>query len=247
MKAGTIPTRSGSRYKPSAIRSYERALKLRILPALGDMKLGDVHRSDVQDLVDRLTADGLAASSVANALDPLRVIYRRAIRRDLVGLDPATGLELRRPDGRRDRIASPDEAARLLDALPDDDRAVWATAMYAGLRRGELRALRHSDVDLDGRVIRVERGWDDDEGEQEGKTKAARRTVPVIARLAPLLAEHKLRTGRGGASRSCSRPMPPNARPKPSRPSSPRTPASTCATGGARARQRRARTTGAPA
>src|SRR5207247_3883998 len=44
--------------------------------------------------------------------------------------------------------------------------------------------------------IRVERGWDDDEGEQDGKSKAARRTVPIIDRLAPVLASHALATGR---------------------------------------------------
>jgi integrase len=198
MRDGSIPTRSLGRYKPSAIRSYERALILRVLPALGDMRLSDVDDVDVQDLADRLTGEGLSASTVQNTLDPLRVIFRRAIRRKQVSVDPTKGLELRKPDGRRDRIASPDEAARLLGALPDEDRALWASAMFAGLRRGELRALRHSDLDLDARVIRVERGWDDEQGEQEGKSRAAKRTVPVIGRLAPLLAEHKLRTGRGG-------------------------------------------------
>ena len=196
MRDGSIPTRSGGRYKPAAIRGYERGLRLRVLPELGDARLSDVARSDVQDLADRLTGAGLSASTVQNTLDPLRVIFRRAIRRDLVTVDPTKGLELRRPDGRRERIASPAEAAVLLDALPDVDRALWATALYGGLRRGELRALRWSDVDLAARVIRVERGWDDEEGEQDGKSRAAQRTVPIIARLAPILAEHKLGTGR---------------------------------------------------
>lgn len=145
-----------------------------------------------------MTASGLSASTVQNSLDPLRVIYRRAIRRDLVSTDPTKELELRRPSGRRERIASPDEARTLLDALPVEDRALWATALYGGLRRGELRALRWSDIDLEGRVIRVERGWDQEEGEQDGKSKAARRTVPIIGRLAPILAAHKLATGRDG-------------------------------------------------
>jgi hypothetical protein len=34
-RAGTIRNRSGDPYKPSAIRSYERAIRLRVLPALG--------------------------------------------------------------------------------------------------------------------------------------------------------------------------------------------------------------------
>ena len=98
-----------------------------------------------------LTSEGLSASTVQNTLDPLRVICRRAVRRDVLMLDPTEGLELRRPTGRRERIASPDEATALLAALPDEDRALWATALYAGLRRGELRALRWADVDLRGR------------------------------------------------------------------------------------------------
>ena len=198
MRDGAIPTRSGGRYKPAAIRGYERSLRLRVLPELGDSRLSDVTRADVQELADCLTAQGLSASTVQNTLDPLRVIFRRAIRRDVVAVDPTKGLELRRPSGRRERIASPDEAAALLDALPDADRALWATALYAGLRRGELRALRWSDVDVAARVIRVERGWDDEEGEQDGKSRAAQRTVPLIERLAPILATHKLATGRDG-------------------------------------------------
>jgi hypothetical protein len=35
-----------------------------VLPALGDMRLSEVQRRDVQDLADRLTAEGLSASTV---------------------------------------------------------------------------------------------------------------------------------------------------------------------------------------
>ncbi len=45
---------------------------------------------------------------------------------------------------------------RLSRALPREDRAVWATALYAGLRLGELQALRWSDVDFERGLIRIE-------------------------------------------------------------------------------------------
>jgi len=51
-------------------------------------------------------------------------------------------LEMPAASSGRDRIASPDECTDLLAALRPADRALWATAMYAGLRRGELMALR---------------------------------------------------------------------------------------------------------
>jgi integrase len=196
MESGAIFTRSGRPYKPATIRGYREALVLRVYPALGTCRLSGVHRHDVQELADGWTAAGLSASTVQNSLDPLRVICRRAIRRDELVIDPTEHLELRRPHGQRDRIATPDEAERLLGALPDGDRALWATGLYAGLRRGELRALRWANVDLAGGRIMVESGWDAVEGEQEAKSDAGRRKVPILARLRPELVAHKLRTGR---------------------------------------------------
>ena len=194
--SGAIRNRSGHRYKPSAIRGYEAALAARVLPELGAARLSDIRRIDLQDFADRLCADGLDASTVRNTLMPLRAIFRRALARGDVAMNPTTGLELPAVDGRRDRIASPAEAAALLAALPERDRAPWATAMYAGLRRGELLALRWEDVDLAAGVIRVERSWDAKEGVVAPKSRAARRTVPIAAVLRDYLVEHKLRSGR---------------------------------------------------
>jgi integrase len=96
------------------------------------------------------------------------------------------------------RIASADEAARLIAALPEPDRPLWATAFYAGFRRGELQALRWQDVDLGANLIAVEGSWDQYEGPGEPKSASSRRTVPLLAVLRDHLDEHKLRTGREG-------------------------------------------------
>jgi integrase len=82
------------------------------------------------------------------------------------------------------------------DRLDDSERAQWATAFYGGLRRGELRGLECVDLDFDDGVIRVERGWDDNEGAQDTKTDAGRRAVPMTATLKRMLREHLVATGR---------------------------------------------------
>jgi integrase len=196
VKSGAIRNRSGYAYKPSAIRGYEMALVARVLPALGGLRLSAIRRVDVQDFADRLCAAGLDPSTVRNTLMPLRAIFRRAVARGEVAVNPTSGLELPAMEGARDRIASPAEAVALLAALPERDRAIWATAMYAGLRRGELLALRWEDVDLAGGVIHVERSWDAKEGAVGPKSRAGWRTVPIPAVLRDYLVEHKLRSGR---------------------------------------------------
>jgi hypothetical protein len=67
------------------------------------------------------------------------------VGRDRIKVNPTAGLDIPHGEKARDRIAAPTEAKALLAALPDEDRATWGAAMYAGLRRGELMALRGSD------------------------------------------------------------------------------------------------------
>ena len=135
-------------------RVRRQALRDRILPDLGALRVNDVTRDDLQDAVDRMLADGLDPSTVRNAMMPARAIFGRLVGRSDSGVtvNPTTGLQLPAVRGTRDRIADPAEAEQLLAALPDADRTLWATAMYAGLRRGELRALRVEDVDLAGAI-----------------------------------------------------------------------------------------------
>jgi integrase len=93
-------------------------------------------------------------------------------------------------------VASAEEAGELLAALPADLRALYAGAFYAGLRRGELRAIRWEDVDVAGGVITVRRGWDDVVGEIALTPGKGFRTVPVIALLRDYLVESREREGR---------------------------------------------------
>jgi integrase len=62
------------------------------------------------------------------------------------------------------RFISPKELHALVEAIPDDDlgrieRPLYVTAAMAGLRQGELIALRRRDVDFKAGVIRVRRNY----------------------------------------------------------------------------------------
>jgi integrase len=182
-RTGAVRDRSGQVYKPGTLREYTRVLGLRVLSRFGTVQLSALPRAEIQRLVDELLAEGLAPSTVRNTINPLQAIYRYAARRDLVAVNPTREIELPAERGRRDRIATAAEAARLLAALPAYDRPIWATAFYAGLRRGELQALRGSDIDLAKSELSVRLSWDQFEGPIAPKSRAGVRTIPIIAVL----------------------------------------------------------------
>lgn len=197
VRTGSIRNRSGDRYKPSTIRSYEQALRGPtrgtggLLFALGHLRLSDLTLDDLQDYADRLLAAGAGASTIRNAIMPVRVICRW--RRREVPMNPTAGLSLPAVRCGRVRIASPAEAERLLAALTTGDRALWATAMYAGLRRGELMGLRWCDVDLAKGVIEVSQAWDPKEHQMVApKSEAGTRRVPIATVLRGFLAPRHL-------------------------------------------------------
>jgi integrase len=195
MQSGAIANRSGDTYKPSVIRSYDQALHLHVLPDLGGRRLGDVTTADLQDLVERLRRKKLSASTVANAINPVQAIYRRATQLGHVMHNPCRDVSLPTIRGRRDHAAEPEDAARMIQALPERDQCVWALAFYAGLRLGELRALRWDDINEKAGLIHVQRSWDVREGEIDPKSFAGTRSVPIIAALRPYLAAQRARCG----------------------------------------------------
>ena len=104
-RGGLVRTRSGLPYKPSALRSYREALRTKVLPVLGHLRLSNVSRNGVQDLVDRMVREGFAPSSARNAILPLRAIYRGALDRGQVAVNPTLKLSLPALKPCRERVA----------------------------------------------------------------------------------------------------------------------------------------------
>jgi len=196
-RSGAIRNRSGDTYKPSVIRGYSSSLRRFVLPPSGRSSSPTCGESTCRTSQIAYSAKDATPSTIRNTLMPLRAIFRRAVARGEITVNPTVGLQLPAVRGARDRVLSPAEATQFLDALPEAEQALWATALYAGLRRGELMALRWEDVDLNRNLIRVERSWDMQEGVIEPKSRAGTRTVPLVSVLREQLIAHRLRSGRG--------------------------------------------------
>lgn len=182
--------------RPNTRRVYQWAIDKHAKPKLGRKRIADVTTDDVSDLIAEMVAAGYKPWTVRAVLTPLSRILGNATRRGTIGSNPVKRLERgERPGvGRRDiRVLDREEIGRLLDNTPDGYRALIATAVFSGLRIGELLGLTWGDVDFDGGTIRVRKQMDGRTGERvEPKTPHAVRDVMLIPALGRTLREHRL-------------------------------------------------------
>lgn len=194
--AGRVLDRSGKAFKPATARGYRATLELRVIPKIGHFRVNDLSPRDVQLMVDKLVAEQLAPATIDAALTPLRAFYRRAVTRGEARANPT--LRVEKPGVRRKQITmvDPTMVEAMLAALSGMDRVLWAIAFYAGLRRGELAALKWENVDLAKSTIKVVHGWDVVEGEIAPKSREGKRTIPLSVLLRDYLDPYHQGTGR---------------------------------------------------
>jgi integrase len=148
---------------PGTYRMQIRSvLKQRVLPLIGTRRADGLKLADVEALRDRLQEDGYSANSAAHAICALSVVYKWARKAGLIHCEcPSRGIVMPKPARSLDYLDR-DEAARLLAYAevhaPDAFPAI-ATAIYAGLRKGEIFGLRWCDIHLDTSRLDVMRSY----------------------------------------------------------------------------------------
>ena len=98
------------------------------------------------------------------------------------GVNPAAAVRRRKVPKRKPDFLRAEEVAPLLNALQARWRCLFATAIYTGLRKGELLGLRKSDLDFPNGLIMVCRSY------ARATNKSLREeAVPMAAELVPFL------------------------------------------------------------
>jgi hypothetical protein len=137
----------------AAYRSY---LDRHFLPFFGSRPMARILPSLVQEWVTKATAEGLSPRSVRKYHVMLHSIFERAVRDQLILMNPCEHTELPKIIVRRTRTLTPDEFGRLIAAIPERHRLLVATAIETGMRWGELIALRPRHIDFLRRTVTVE-------------------------------------------------------------------------------------------
>jgi integrase len=181
---------------------YAEICRRHLIPALGTITLTKLQPLHVQDFYRRAMREGrlngkggLSAQSVLHFHRVFRAALKQATRWQLVVRNVADDVDAPKPVKREMRALTSQETATLLRAV-SDTRLYMPTFMAAttGLRRGELLAVRWSDVDFDRATLTVRRSVEQVKGTvtfKAPKTAKGRRQIVLLAITVDALRKHR--------------------------------------------------------
>jgi integrase len=197
------------RLRPRVYETYAQIVRTHLVPHLGTIQLAKLTPEQVYRMLVLLADAGKAANTIRNVHAVLRRALNQALRWGKVNRNVATLVELPKPtrveaeqgagalQPRQMKMLSPSQAQRLLDTVAGHRWAcVYHVALELGLRRGEILALRWTDIDLDRKVLAVTGTMHRHSGKlnrDAPKTESSRRLLPLTDRLIAALQEHKAR------------------------------------------------------
>ena len=176
-ETGRVLTRRRLRKKASTLATDRGRVERHIKPLLGNLKVAAVSRLDIERFNNQVSEGATAArvktgkhglarvtggrGTATRTLALLGVIFSFAVRQGLRSDNPAHGIEKHAYKERQRRVTN-DEYGALGEALRTMPGTAWPIAVAAtrflaltGWRRGEMLALKWSEVDLATRTARL--------------------------------------------------------------------------------------------
>jgi integrase len=163
----------------------------------GSKVISRIRTGDVQRWVDMRSKE--MARGGRNTIKPatvvgefvcLSAVFREARKRGYVHENPCRGVTLPRVNNKLTRCLTDDQERKLLDASSECFRPIVQTALYTGMRLGELLDLRWGDVDFETGIVTIMHG----KGEKM-------RHIPMVPELVEVLEEiPRAISSRGEAS-----------------------------------------------
>lgn len=194
--------------KQKTFDQYETILRTHIISDIGDIRLADLKTMHIQRIINKMYDSGLSHRTIEVMKIVMHAALKQAQRNKLVGENVCENVVLPRKQPKRIRVLNEDEQTKLIAALKDNyiGRGLLF-ALYTGMRRGEVLALKWSDYDKNEKTISITKALSrvrtyNKNGNKTmltvttPKTDTSIRTVPLIDKAVELLAEHKRKQKR---------------------------------------------------
>lgn len=144
-----------TRIQDTTMNNYKSQLKNHIYPKIGAMKIDRIKQYDILEIIQEMENKGITKTQ-NEALILIKDILDKAIDNDLIYKNVAKNIQIKRHKSKEKEII-PSEVINCLNSHSGENETAFMILflIYTGMRRGEITALTKDDIDLDHRIIRI--------------------------------------------------------------------------------------------
>lgn len=188
-------------WKPSTERDYRAMLrqpdeaarkrgkppKARVMKAFAGRELASITSPDIEDFLGELADAKLTNRSINKHRQLLSGIFTEAVENKWITENPVPATAKRTVRGQERIVYSPEQIQSIAREADEQTGAAILTAGFAGLRAGELLALRWRHINFSGQSLHVQRALS--AGKETGTKGGDARVVPMATQVAQVLAK----------------------------------------------------------
>ncbi len=179
----------------STKKDYEYEIYKYIIPYVGKIKVRELTKTDFEDFYTKLKEHGLSNKVIKGCHIMCRAMLQDAIKEGIIQKNPTENIKTATPKPKKITVLSHEEMQRfLIQAKYEGYFELFLTALMTGMRRGELLALKWSDLNLKTGELQIQRQVKRYNGELQissPKTDKSNRLIILPMALTKILEEYK--------------------------------------------------------
>lgn len=177
--------------KPATYNQYKYLCDSHICPKIANKSVRSIKKVDVQSVITEMNKKGLSTQTMKLAKIVMNLLFNEALENGFIPSNPVIKIDIPRKQRKERKTLSVDEIVRIYKAM-SKSRWIWSAKfmLVTGIRRGELLALKWSDIDYSNKRIVIQRS-NSDSG--MGETKDADvHYVPLSGKTIEYLEKQKV-------------------------------------------------------
>lgn len=159
---------------------YPSQIKVHLIPAFGDLRMGDIDRPSVEMWLTSKRQAGLSPATVRQLKGVLSKIFNTA--KDwkwFDGQNPCSGIKVKGKGVREKKLLKSEQLRAIVASLNDRCRFLVLIMFGLGLRVSEALGLKWKDLDLEAGTVEIRRRWHRGDLAEETKSEAGFRKLQL--------------------------------------------------------------------
>lgn len=142
----------------STYASYERAVRVHLEPLLKETKLAEIRITHAEALLDKLKSENKKPKGINDILTIFKAIIKDAEKREMISKNPLRFFSQVKVPQQDFRYWSEHDINKFLIATKDlQEFPFYVTAIYTGMRRGEIAGLCWDCINFQKKLITIKR------------------------------------------------------------------------------------------